>query len=86
MTKDVKISNKAWKQLKHIHPDDARKILIVLKKLAETEVGLDIKALVRHQYDFRLRVGDYRVLFDKTTGTNQTFYEIHEVKHRREAY
>jgi mRNA-degrading endonuclease RelE of RelBE toxin-antitoxin system len=86
MIKDVKISSKARKQLKHIHPDDARKILIALKKLAETEVGLDIKALVRHQYDFRLRVGNYRVLFDKTTGTNQIFYEIHEVKHRREAY
>jgi len=86
MTKEVKISNKARKQLKHIHPDDTRKVLIALKKLAETEVGLDIKALVRHKYDFRLRVGDYRILFDKTAGANQILYEIHEIKHRREAY
>jgi len=86
MLKDVTISNKARKQLKHIHPGEAKKILIALKKLAETEVGLDIKALVRHQYDFRLRVGDYRVLFDKTTGTNQILYAIQEIKHRREAY
>jgi excisionase family DNA binding protein len=51
MTKDIKISNKARKQLKHIHPDDARKILIALKKLAETEVGLDIKAKEWHGLD-----------------------------------
>jgi len=86
MKKEVAISNKTRKQLQHIHPNDSKRILIVLKKLAETEVGLDIKALVNHQFGYRLRVGNYRVLFDKITSADLIFYKIQELKHRREAY
>ena len=86
MKREVKISNKARKQLKQIPLKDGRRILIELQKLAETEVGLDIKALAGHKYGFRMRVGRYRVLFNKKTAAGQIVYEIQEVKHRREAY
>ena len=44
--------------------------------------GLDVKELRGHQYQYRLRVGRYRVLFDHDSGIKIVF--IQEVKKRDE--
>jgi mRNA interferase RelE/StbE len=42
----------------------------------------DIKKLTNHQPAYRLRVGDYRVLFDVVGG----LIEVYTVIHRKDAY
>jgi len=56
----------------------------IVKKIGRLEAGLhgDIKRLKEHDPAYRLRMGDYRVLFDVEGQT----ITICRVKHRREAY
>ena len=56
----------------------------VLRKIERLEGGLvgDIKRLRAHDFAYRLRCGDYRVLFDVIEDTAM----IRHVKHRSEAY
>ena len=55
----------AIKQIKKIPNPDQKRIFTQVDSL---EAGLEgksnIKKLINHQYDFRLRVGKYRVLFN----------------------
>ena len=55
----------AVKQLKKIPKSDQKRISTQVDSL---EAGLkgktNIKKLTNHQYDYRLRVGNYRVLFN----------------------
>lgn len=55
----------AVKQMKKIPKPDKMRIFTQIDSL---EIGLEekpnIKKLVNHQYDYRMRVGNYRVLFN----------------------
>lgn len=44
---------------------DAKSILEEIEKLKNFNDCKNIKALKNHTYEYRLRVGNYRVLFDK---------------------
>ncbi|MBN1141982.1 MAG: type II toxin-antitoxin system RelE/ParE family toxin [Deltaproteobacteria bacterium] len=74
---------KAHKQLKKIHPTYQQAIVKAVDGLANfPEENRNVKPLSNHRYDYRLRVGRYRVLFDhKETITVIT---IQEVKKRDE--
>ena len=78
----VKFTSKAAKQLKKLQRQDREKVFSACESLASMPDHGHIKALTNHQYDYRLRIGNYRVLFD--------FYEeikivsIEEVKKRDE--
>lgn len=52
-------------------------------KLAVYPFGSGVKALVNHAYGYRLRVGDWRVLFDFSSGT-ACIVSIEEVRKRDE--
>jgi mRNA-degrading endonuclease RelE of RelBE toxin-antitoxin system len=56
----------------------------ILAKVSRLEHGLhgDVKRLTSFDIDYRLRSGDYRVLFDLEGKT----IIVHRVLHRREAY
>ena len=56
----------------------------IVAKVSRLEHGLhgDVKRLTNFDCDYRLRSGDYRVLFDVEDGR----IIIHRVLHRREAY
>ena len=41
------------------------------EKLSVFPFGTGVKALVDHQYGYRLRVGNYRVLFDNESSTER---------------
>ena len=84
---EIKYSEKAVKQLKQIAKGDKRtasRILTALESYAGNPKGsFDLKVLKGKYAVFkRLRVGDYRVIFDDDG--NVMF--IYEVKHRQEAY
>jgi Cytotoxic translational repressor of toxin-antitoxin stability system len=58
----IKYSRKAIRQLSKI--SESEKIVIACKALANMPECRNVTRLIKHQYGYRLRVGNYRVLFD----------------------
>jgi len=72
---------KAVKDLKDIPKSDAKKIVSKIKEM-ENNLHGDIKRLTNHTPEYRLRVGNWRVLFEIESNN----IVIYRIKHRREAY
>jgi len=84
---NIQYTNKAYKQLKKIFknaPIDAEKIVKSIESYALTPFEKhDIKILHGKYENFkRLRVGNYRVLFDN----EDNIIFVYEIKHRKDAY
>ncbi len=60
----VEYTHKAAKQLRKIPANESRTIREECDALAAMPNCRNIKALVNHEYDYRLRVGRYRVFFN----------------------
>jgi mRNA interferase RelE/StbE len=75
------ISDKAERDLDDLPAEQRARIVA---RMADLAAGLpvDIKKLAGGRDEYRLRVGDYRVLFRRSGGT----IFIGRVFHRREAY
>ena len=83
----IKYSDKAKKQLRKIAENDrkaAKRIFDRIERYATAPTGKhDIKALKGKYGSFlRLRVGEYRVIFE-LAGNEMLVYEV---RHRQEAY
>ena len=76
--------NRARKQMKSIPAEYREAIHERVDMLVDFPgvASLDVKELRGHQYQYRLRVGRYRVLFDHDSGIKIVF--IQEVKKRDE--
>jgi len=72
---------KALKDLDAIPPDVARRIIAKIELLREDLAG-DVQRLTNFTPEYRLRVGDYRALFE-VEGDEIIVYRV---RHRREAY
>jgi mRNA interferase RelE/StbE len=61
-----------------------RNALQIVRKIGRLENGLhgDIKKLKDHDVAYRLRMGDFRILFDVDDGT----IIVRRIKNRKEAY
>lgn len=59
-----------------------RQIVVAVQALAHMPYVINVKALVQHRCEYRLRVGNYRVLFDWKREVK--IIEIQEVKWRDE--
>ncbi len=80
---DIDWKPKAVKQLAKIKKNnaDATKIIRAVETLADLPTAKDVvKALTNHQYGYRLKVGNYRVLFDARHQIQ--IIDIQEVKKR----
>jgi mRNA interferase RelE/StbE len=77
----VEIRPRAVKDLKSIHAEQSRMILDKIRDLENNLAG-DVKRLASFDIGYRLRIGDYRVLFDVESDR----VIIRRIKHRREAY
>ena len=84
MTYQIEVVGAAKRQLKRLSKENQQRILGAIEKLADHPRPRDCKQLQGEDRLFRLRVGDYRVV-----------YEIHDrvllvliltVAHRREVY
>jgi mRNA-degrading endonuclease RelE of RelBE toxin-antitoxin system len=78
----VKVSKKAFRQLTKLPVSARSRIIEESKKLKDMPNCQNVKALVNNQYQYRLRVGNYRVFFD-FDGTVK-IVSIEEVKKRDE--
>jgi Cytotoxic translational repressor of toxin-antitoxin stability system len=77
----VELKPRAIRDLRSVPKPEAQKIVEKIKKLEEGLVG-DIKRLTNFTPEYRLRVGDYRVLFEVESQT----IVVYRIKHRKEAY
>jgi mRNA-degrading endonuclease RelE of RelBE toxin-antitoxin system len=75
-------SPQARADLRPIDRETAMQILRTLDRYLSTGMG-DVKKLQPPRREFRLRVGDYRVLF---VPREELAIEVVRVRHRREAY
>ena len=79
-------TKKALKQLNKIQMQSRTRIFSAIQNLKKSETWGDVRKLVNHQFDYRLRVGNYRVLFtvkeDLSVVVNELLIE--EVKKRDE--
>ncbi len=78
----IVLSKQAQKDLNAI-PDPFKSN--IQSKLLSLENGLsnEVQRLRKFEYDYRLRVNDYRVLFNME---EENLIIIHRIKHRKEAY
>jgi mRNA interferase RelE/StbE len=78
---DIEYKPQAWRDLDDLPVKDAIRIETRITKMRNDLVG-DVKRLHNFTPSYRLRVGDYRVLFEVEGDT----LVVYRVKHRREAY
>lgn len=78
----IDIQDSAYKDLKKIDKSDTIKILQTIKKLEDYPHITNVKKLTNYYPPFRLRIGDYRVLFD----IEEDKIIVSNIKHRKEAY
>jgi len=79
----IEWKRKALKQLRKFDRQYRVKIFDAVGELTDLETCSNIKRLANHTYDYRMRVGSYRVFFDLIDG-EITIVEIQEVKKRDE--
>jgi mRNA-degrading endonuclease RelE of RelBE toxin-antitoxin system len=78
----VTYARKAAKQLRKLQLSDSKAVRDECKKLADMPNCAGIKSLIDHQYQYRLRVGNFRVFFDFDGAAR--IVSIEEVKKRDE--
>ena len=86
MRYNITITRKAQKQVMKIRTQDRPRIFAGIRDLADSETWGDVRKLTNHPYDYRLRVGNYRVLFNATADMTIEVNEIsvEEIKKRDE--
>jgi len=77
----ISFFSKALKQLEKLDQVTQKRIIEKVRLLSDNLQG-DVKKLTDFSPEFRLRVGDYRILFEIEA---ETIF-IHLIKHRKEAY
>jgi mRNA-degrading endonuclease RelE of RelBE toxin-antitoxin system len=60
----IEFTRKAARQLRKLQSKDHRVIVAECYKLSDMPNCANVKALVSHEYEYRLRVGNFRVLFN----------------------
>lgn len=69
------------KDLRALGAEDRKRVLTAIERL-DVDLSGDVKRLTNFTPEYRLRVGDYRVLFEVVERT----VVVYCVLHRREAY
>lgn len=81
---EVLLERAVERALKRLSQPDFTRILIALKELASNPRPSGCKKLVGGERDWRVRVGDYRVLYEIDDAEKAV--RVLNVKHRRDAY
>jgi mRNA interferase RelE/StbE len=81
MNYSIDFKPRALKDLKKLPSQESRRIVEKIELLRNDLAG-DVKRLTNFTPEYRLRVGDYRVLFE-TEGQSVVIYRV---LHRKDAY
>ncbi len=81
MVYDIYFLDEARASLKRLSPEVSRRVVKKIERMRNDLAG-DVKRLKDFVPNYRLRVGDWRVLFE----IEPNAIIVHEIKHRSEAY
>ena len=81
MTYNAEFKPRAIRDLEDLSPEVRRRIIEKIEAMQQGLAG-DVKRLTNFTPEYRLRVGDYRILFE-IEGTRLIIYRV---LHRRQAY
>lgn len=81
MVYEIEISPRARKDLKKLDRKIVDRILLKIDEMTNDLAG-DVKRLTEFEPEYRLRVGDFRILFD----VEKSKIIVRRIKNRREAY
>jgi mRNA interferase RelE/StbE len=84
MTYRVTMTATAVKERKRLDPTSRKRVDAALKSLLENPRPFGAKKLSGSQHDWRVRVGDYRILYE--VDDEGRLITIWRIAHRREAY
>ena len=79
------ISRNFEKDLNKLSDHNVKKIYTKVNELASNQENLDIKKL-KAGNEFRLRIGDYRIIFEYRSIKDETVILLLNVFHRKDAY
>jgi mRNA interferase RelE/StbE len=80
----VQIKQSAAKELARVAPELGRNVLQSIERLSSIPRPKQSRKLARSKSSYRLRVGDYRVLYQVDDKAKVVL--VFAVRHRREAY
>jgi mRNA interferase RelE/StbE len=86
MTYEVVLSPSATRQLRKLDPDVRRRIQAVLELLAENPRPPAATRLVGGAGEWRVRTGEYRVVYEIHEGQLLVLVPVLRMGHRREVY
>ena len=81
---EIRWKNSAEKDLRNIDPQQIPRIVTAVESLVDNPFPRQHRKLQGAEWDYRIRVGDYRVIYQVDTETKVVI--IYHVRHRREAY
>ena len=76
MTYEIEFKPRAFKDIEDLPKDAQQRIVGKIQSLANDLAG-DVKRLTNFTPEYRLRVGDYRVLFEVETGKVVIYRVLH---------
>ncbi len=81
----LEISHKAEKDLSGLNKTEAKKFLKKINQYIENPVSVEVTKLKGFNDYYRIRQGDYRVVFKVVDSSVKIMYVL-RIQHRREAY
>lgn len=81
MKYSIELKPRAIKDLKSLDTTERRKVVSRMEAL-ENDLAGDVKRLTNFTPEYRLRVGDYRVLFEIEADR----VVVYRIRHRKDAY
>jgi mRNA interferase RelE/StbE len=84
MAYQLEVKRSAVKDMRHLPKDVQQRAIDAINALAETSIPIGATKLVGHDTLYRIRLGDWRIVYDVDEGTEKI--TILAVKHRREVY
>ncbi len=81
---EVLVERRAERDMRRLPEDVASRVNTAIRKLAPTPRPVGCRKLVGSDSDWRLRVGDYRIVYQIDDEAKQV--RVMFIRHRREAY
>ena len=80
----VLLERAAEKDLSRLSSEVHARVIVAVESLARNPRPLGCRKLAGSKNDWRIRVGDYRVIYE--IGDEIHIVRVHRVRHRREVY
>ena len=81
---EIRWKRSAERDLRKIDPQQIPRIIRAVESLADNPFPPQYRKLRGSEQDYRIRVGDYRVIYQVDTRTK--IVTIYHLRHRKEAY